>query len=42
MNFNKNKELIKKRDFQKNLDDYNLHIKNMEKIPKKLWDIFNT
>ena len=40
--FYKNKELIKKRDFQKNLCDYNLHIKNMEKIPNKLWDIFNT
>ena len=38
----KNKELIKKRDFQKNLDDNRLHIKNMEKIPNKLWDIFNT
>ena len=38
----KNKELIKKRDFQKNLDDNRLHINNMEKIPNKLWDIFNT
>ena len=38
----KNKELIKKRDFQKNVDDYGLHIKNMEKIPNKLWDMFNT
>ena len=36
----KNKELIKKRDFQKNSDDYRLHIKNMEKIPNKLWDVF--
>ena len=38
----KDKELIKKRDFQKNVDDYGLHIKNMEKIPNKLWDMFNT
>ena len=38
----KNKELIKKRDFQKNADDYRLHIKNMEKISNKLWDVFNT
>jgi hypothetical protein len=37
----KDKELIKKREFQKNLDDYRLHIKNMEKIPNKLWDVFN-
>ena len=37
----KDKELIKKRKFQKNLDDYRLHIKNMEKIPNKLWDVFN-
>jgi len=40
--FYKNKKLIKKRDFQKNLVDYRLHIKNMEKIPNKLWDVFNT
>jgi len=39
--FYKNKKLIKKRDFQKNLVDYRLHIKNMEKIPNKLWDVFN-
>ena len=39
--FYKDKELIKKRKFQKNLDDYRLHIKNMEKIPNKLWDVFN-
>ena len=38
----KNKELIKKRDFKKNVDDYGLHRKNMEKIPNKLWDMFNT
>ena len=37
----KDKELIKKREFQKNLYDYTLHIKNMEKIPNKLWDVFN-
>ena len=37
----KDKELIKKREFQKNLNDYRLHIKNMEKIPNKLWDVFN-
>tara|TARA_A200000113_G_scaffold205495_1_gene201789 strand:+ start:252 stop:962 length:711 start_codon:yes stop_codon:yes gene_type:complete len=37
----KDKELIKKREFQKNLYDYRLHIKNMEKIPNKLWDVFN-
>ena len=37
----KDKKLIKKREFQKNLDDYRLHIKNMEKIPNKLWDVFN-
>jgi len=40
--FYKNKKSIKKRDFQKNLVDYRLHIKNMEKIPNKLWDVFNT
>ena len=40
--FYKNKELIKKRDFQKNSDDYRLHVKKMEKIPNKLWDVFNT
>jgi len=35
------KALIKKREFKENLDDYRLHIKNMEKIPNKLWDVFN-
>ena len=37
----KNKELIIKREFSKNLDDYRLHLKNIEKIPNKIWDVFN-
>ena len=41
MNVIRNKELTIKREFSKNLDDYRLHLKNIEKIPNKIWDVFN-
>ena len=36
-----NKKLVKKREFKLNLNDNKLHIENIQKIPNKVWDLFN-
>ena len=36
------RQLINKRDFKTNLEDYKLHLENIERISNKLWDVFNT
>ena len=37
-----NKVFINKRDFKTNLEDYRLHLENIEKISNKIWDFYNT
>ena len=39
--FYNNKVFINKRDFKTNLEDYRLHLENIEKIPNKIWDAYN-
>jgi DNA polymerase-3 subunit epsilon len=39
--FYNNKSLITKRDFKLNLEDHNLHLESVKKIPNKMWDYYN-